>query len=168
MFDLIFIRFHVFYPLAHHSNIDELKDKNYHERLKALKIFSVERRRERFVILNMYKILKGIGPNPGIIFKMNERTGVRAVVPQIKSNTPTHIKNMRINSFGYLGPQLFNALPMELRNFEPANNTTNLTFAFKTQLDKYLEKIPDEPTVNGLSRQANSNSLLEQINYKFN
>ena len=55
---------------------------------------------------------------------------------------------------------------MYLRDFQPAQESTNITFAFKCQLDKYLALIPDQPTIYGLPRAANSNSLLDQTNYK--
>ena len=34
---------------------------------------------------------------------------------------------------------------------------------FKTNLDAYLSKVPDQPTVGGRARAAESNSLLHQI-----
>ena len=92
------------------KHVEGLKDKNYRERLRILKIYSIERRRERFILIMMFKILHGIAPNPGIQFTTNhsERTGVKAVIPQIKSNTKAYFKNIRIHSFGYVGPKLFN------------------------------------------------------------
>ena len=35
--------------------------------------------------------------------------------------------------------------------------------AFKKEFDTFLEKIPDQPTISGLGRSAESNSLLHQI-----
>ena len=37
----------------------------YPERLKALKIYSLQRRRERYIIMYMFKIKLGLVPNPG-------------------------------------------------------------------------------------------------------
>ena len=116
----------------------------------------------------MFKILKEIVPNPGIEFKTNERTGVWAIVPKLKKNQPTYIKKMKQNSFNFIATKLFNRLPKYLRSFEPSPDVNNITFAFKSQLDKFLEKIPDQPTVYGdrnMIRAANSNSLNEQVNY---
>ena len=56
---------------------------NYWERLKTLKIYSLERRRERFMILYMYKIVIELAPNPGFILDYNDRTK-RKVIPKIK------------------------------------------------------------------------------------
>ena len=114
----------------------------------------------------MFKILNNKAPNPGISFITNERTGIKAEVPQIKQSTKAYIKNMRMNSFGYLGPKLFNILPLHLRNFQESCTSTNITHAFKNQLDKFLATIPDEPTDYNLSRCGNSNSLIDQIYFK--
>ena len=66
-----------------------LKDLNYWERLEFLKLYSSERRRERFIIILMYKILNNLVPNPGIQWKENERTGIKAVIPERNSNELT-------------------------------------------------------------------------------
>jgi hypothetical protein len=40
-------------------------------RLKALKLYSLERRRERYTVLYMWKIIRGLVPNPGISTRWN-------------------------------------------------------------------------------------------------
>ena len=37
--------------------------------------------------------------------------------------------------------------------------------SFKKEIDKFLYKIPDQPTVYGLSRAAASNSIIDQVHY---
>ena len=143
-----------------------MSGKTYPERLIELKMLSIQRRRERFIIIYMFKILNNLVHNPGITFKSNERTGTHAIIPTMKTTEPNYKRKLRFNSFGYLGPKLFEILPKSLRSFEAPSNVTNLTLAFKTHLDKFLEKIPDQPTIPGLSRSANSNSLSDQIHYK--
>ena len=49
---------------------------SYEERLKDLKIYSLERRRERMQILYMYKIILGLLPNPGVEFQYCPRNKV--------------------------------------------------------------------------------------------
>jgi hypothetical protein len=56
------------------------------------------------------------------------------------------------------GAKFFNLLPAELRNTD--NNTVNI---FKKKLDIFLANIPDQPTIAGMGRYAESNSLLHQI-----
>ena len=69
---------------------------------------------------------------------------------------------MQENSFSYVGPQLYNSIPNMLRrkyeNIDPVGT-------FKSQLDNFLMYVPDEPTVQGRVRRANSNSLIHQIDY---
>ena len=62
------------------SRIGGLYTKNYWERLAHLKLMSLQRRRERYVILMMWKALKGEVPNCcNIQFAQTSRHGVRAV-----------------------------------------------------------------------------------------
>jgi hypothetical protein len=42
---------------------------DYWMQLKALKLYSLERRRERNTILYMWKIIRGLDPNPGITIR---------------------------------------------------------------------------------------------------
>ena len=143
--------------------IDGMKELNYWERLNTLKLYSMERRRERFVIIYTYKILINQVPNPGISFKSNKRTGIRAVVPQMTNNMTSLQKKLRVNSFVYSGSRLFNCLPMDLRNFTTESNSP--VNSFKNLLDQFLFTIPDQPTVSGLQRAADSNSIIDQVNY---
>ena len=61
--------------------IQSMNGLNYWERLKSLRLYSVQRRRERYVILYVFKILHGLVPNCGLLFQENSRTGLHAVVP---------------------------------------------------------------------------------------
>ena len=59
-------------------------------------------------------------------------------------STSAAVRRARAGSLAVKGAQLFNLLPDQLRNSDLAN-------------------IPDEPTVSGLVRRADTNSLLNQI-----
>ena len=136
---------------------------DYWEQLKDLKIFSLERRRERYMILYLYKIMIGLCPNPGLDrIPMNRRT---TVVPKRSRKTEERIKNARHDSFFSRAPQIFNTLPEHLRNVVlPAVPTKQHVLDYKIELDKYLWRIPDQPSPNpeGVLRQALSNSLIDQ------
>ena len=54
--------------------------------------------------------------------------------------------------------KIFNELPIDIRNIDSDNPDI-----FKMALDSFLENVPDQPTVPGLGRSAESNSLLHQI-----
>ena len=45
------------------SKLNGLQDLNYHERLRALNLYSLQRRRERFCIITIWKIANGFHPN---------------------------------------------------------------------------------------------------------
>ena len=72
--------------------------------------------------------------------------------------TPASLKNAREGSLSVKGVALFNTLPVSLRNSNHGD-----TAMFKNHLDIFLANIPDQPTVAGLVRGAQSNSLLHQI-----
>ena len=59
---------------------------------------------------------------------------------------------------GVKGARIFNLLPAEIRNID-ADNVDN----FKKSLDDFLCQVPDQPTIAGLGRAAETNSLLHQI-----
>ena len=59
---------------------------------------------------------------------------------------------------GVKGARLFNLLPADIRNID-----SDSVDSFKSALDKFLVDIPDQPTVPGLGRPAETNSLLHQI-----
>ena len=42
-------------------------DMDYWDRLKILKLYSLQRRRERYLIIYTWKVLNGVYPNPGIL-----------------------------------------------------------------------------------------------------
>ena len=140
---------------------------NYHERLSKLKMLSMERRRERFIVINVFKILHGLAPNPGIEFtNFDERRGVEAVIPKINKNHKAKLRNLKENFFTMEGAKLFNALPKEVRAYNP--DVQHKVHSFKNLLDKYLELIPDQPHVPDLqrTRAACSNSIVDQIPYR--
>ena len=118
--------------------IPEVRNLDYWQRLKVLKMYSQERRMERYRCIYIWKILEGISPNCGIEELNSERRGREAKVP--KSKGSGKFQSIREASFQINGPRLFNSLPKAVRN------TTKVGIdEFKLKLDKYLESIPDEP-----------------------
>ena len=134
---------------------------SYWDRLKDLKIYSLERRRERFLILYVYRVL--IGLMDFNWFEVYYDRGIR-VKPKYNSKAPLKVRRIRHKSFFYKGPQLYNLLPTELRQLENIDEPNQgHVDAFKKKLDEYLTRIPDQPNVPGLSRVAATNSLICQI-----
>ena len=71
---------------------------------------------------------------------------------------------MRHSSFFYKGAQLYNLLPVELRQLEEIEEAhQGHVNSFKGKLDKFVEMIPDEPNVGGGQRAAATNSLICQV-----
>ena len=134
---------------------------NYWDRLKDLGAYSLERRRERFFILYAYRVVIGL-----IRFHWFEAYVERGIKLRAKYNNRAtqFTKRRRFSSFFYKAPQLYNLLPVELRQEEHLINPHQINVnEFKVKLDKFLEKIPDQPTTPGLHRAATSNSLICQI-----
>ena len=86
---------------------------------------------------------------------LNSRTGRKAVPATVQQTAPTTLKKARSSSLAVKGAQLFNLLPLHLRNSEHGD-----ILMFKNHLDIFLGDIPDQPTVPGLVRGAETNSLL--------
>ena len=123
------------------AKAEDSQKRNYWERLKYLKLYSIQRRFERYSVIFVWKIYHGIVFNPGIQFKnYDSRTGLACVIPKYRSK-------LRWQSFIVNGPKLFNSLPKEIREF-PCDTLVPQDQAigkFKRRLDEYLTSIPDEP-----------------------
>ena len=132
------------------SKISSLSSLNYWQRLKKLRLMSLQRRRERYAIIYMYKILHKLVPNDiGITFHDNPRRGIKAEVPSIP-RFRSHLSSFDA-SFAVRGPALWNLLPKYV-------NTANSVATFKEKLDQFIMEYPDMPPVNGYT-PPNSNSL---------
>ncbi len=135
--------------------ISECKGLDYWDRLKFLNLMSVQRRRERYIIIHVWKILKGIAPND-LQLKSYEhiRLGTRCSVPPIPKKAPTYAKSLFDNSFAVIGPKLWNILPYSVTCAPSAES-------FKSRLTSHImSTYPDQPPVPGYS-SPNSNSLLD-------
>jgi len=131
----------------------------YWERLQHLKLQSLQRRRERYSIIHVWKILNGLCPNDiNMGFKEHQRNGTRVVIPTLDTKAPKAAMTLYDNSFAVRGGRLWNTLPKEV------NQMTEL-HSFKEKLGSFLNKIPDKPPVRGYST-SNRNSILDWVNQK--
>ena len=120
-----------------------MKDYNYWERLKKLGIMSLQRRRERNKIIFLWKIKNGVNPNSvSIIFKENKRLNSEKAVLGSLPKTRGRLLTIHYESFLINTAKLWNTLPGELTYVK------SLT-VFKSGLDKFSKKIPDEPPLSG-------------------
>ena len=143
------------------SRIYGLDQMNYWERLLHLKIYSLERRRERYIILYAFKIIAGLVPNPGITWHFSLRRGVLIDIPFISQKSSGFAQSLKFNSFFCKTARLFNCLPIDVRAL------TGSVDSIKYNLDKFLQKVPDEPRLVGYTQSARScsNSIYDQIMY---
>ena len=81
------------------DNFNGVNRPNYWERLSALKMYSLERRRERYAIIFVWKALQGPVPDPGFLPRTNPRTGTHLELPKIVTSAPAWLKKARRNSF---------------------------------------------------------------------
>ena len=92
-------------------------------------------------------------------FKSDGSRRGRMIIPnRVQNDSPAAVRKARENSLGVRGSRIFNLLPDSIRTL----NTQHID-RFKNNLDIFLENIPDQPTVTGLGRAAESNSLLHQL-----
>ena len=121
--------------------ISGMQNLSYHQRLNALRLYSLQRRRDRYIVIYMWKILDNLVPNliPKVQIYTSERRGRLCYTQHVPVG---HIGSICFNSFRWKASRLFNALPANIRN------TTNCeTSVFKKKVDSYLQTILDNPCV---------------------
>ena len=150
---------------------------NYWERLSELKIYSLQRRRERYCILYTWKVLHGLYPNPGIelnnifplIHEARPNSGIDITTINDRSAEITvghHLpEGSRLERYSILKRccSLYNSIPSNLRTLQNQNPDQGPSLShFKQSLDAWLQHIPDQPTIPGHIRLAQSNSIIHQ------
>ena len=137
------------------SRIDNMEHLNYYERLAKLKLYSLQRRRERFLIIHTWKTFKELAPNDlQLKFHIHSRLGIQADRLPLKAKSEK-VKTLRHNFFSHSGPRLFNLIPGQIKSAQTLQS-------FKNNLDKFLRKIPDYPPIPGYKR-VNTNSLVDWV-----
>ena len=115
------------------------------------------------MIIFLWKISQGMVCGYDVQFSSGGRKG-RTIVPSpIVKTAPSLVRKARERSLGVRGAAIFNLLPDNIRNI----NTDHVDY-FKNHLDVFLSAIPDQPTVTGLGRASESNSLLHQLPLFYN
>ena len=135
------------------KHIDGMHNLSYAERLKSLGIYSLQRRRDRYMAIYMWKILERKVPNfsPPIQCHISDRRGrlcSSGVVPTGHLGTLCH------NSFRNRAATLFNCLPKHIRNIVNCANP----IMFKRALDNRLCSIEDSHMVPNECNSLNSRS----------
>ena len=118
---------------------------NYWQRLNHFKIYSAERRIERYRVTYIWKSLNGFVPSLGLSWiNSGTKSGWHIKYPKV-IGPEGKLRSLHRNSMSWEGIRLFNSLPESLRYFSGSKD------AFKNLLDKYLEQIPDQPETESLT-----------------
>ena len=134
--------------------INGCQSMSYWQRLKELDLFSLQRRRERYILICMWRILHGAIPNPNIQFRPRSRLGIQAVTPSLVT-ARTASQSRYDTTFAVVAPKLWNALPSQLTTMESAAK-------FKNHLTIFLKNLDDMPPTSGYVR-THDNSLPEVL-----
>ena len=141
------------------SKVNGIGELGYWDRLQQLQLYSQERRRERYMIIFLWKISQGLVNGYDVTFTTDQGRRGRYIIPKTAAKSaPTSVKKARESSLAVKGALIFNLLPASIRSM----NTDHIE-TFKNNLDAFLSQVPDQPTVAGQQRAAESNSLLHQI-----
>ena len=133
------------------ARIKDHQHLHYYDRLASLNLMSLQRRRERYSILHIHKIIyHNVASDLNITTNHNSRRGLFINIPPIIKGTKANFQTLRDSFFTVSAPHLFNSLPKSIRDeerFEP----------FKSKLTTYLLRIPDHPPIAG---ESSRNSIL--------
>ena len=134
------------------SKIAGYSDLHYWDRLTALKLMSLQRRRERYCILHLHKVLHNtVTSDLGITTYYSERRGLLVNIPSILKGTKSKHQSLYDSSFTVLAPRLWNSLPKFIRGEDRFES-------FKSKLTSYMLSLPDQPPIAG---DPSGNSILQ-------
>jgi hypothetical protein len=136
------------------ARIHEVKHLGYWDRLKALNLMSLQRRRERYIIIHVFKIIHDLAPNDiNMQFQHTNRRGLCCRVPLLIKNCKAKHQSQYDDSFHVVGARLWNLLPRAIKQKDTLSS-------FKSALTKFIILPPDHPPVPGI---ASENSLLQLL-----
>ena len=122
--------------------IQGMKDLDYWQRLEALDLMSLQRRRQRYELIHVWKTYKGLVPNcVGMEFQIG-RLGVQAKTQKYPYWADTKRASQLYNSFSFRAPQLWNRLPREV-------NLSESLPGLKSNVGAFMNQFYDRPPVRG-------------------
>ena len=146
------------------SKINGMEELDYHERLKELDMYSLERRRDRYFIIYGWQQIEGVKEN--VLDLKTSWIGTSRRI--ISKRIPYQVEGKRLRRADttkvYNCParkveRIFNSIPASIRNLTGVTTDT-----FKLHLDKWLKTVPDLPRIGKYSRwvAAESNNVQHQ------
>ena len=138
------------------KHISGLRDLSYHERLQTLKLYSLQRRRERYCIILIRKIIENKFQNLSdpILCNFSDRRGRSCVISHVDTG---RLGTLAYNCFRWRAMRLFNSLPKAIRDI---NNCS--VCSFKQRLDYYFSSIPDLPCPPGFNNSLDGGDCLQR------
>ena len=138
------------------------RESNYWEHLTVFKLYSNQRRMERYKIIYIWKSLNGLVPSLGLEWAgdSNTRSGLCLKIPTLFGKYEQY-KTLQKRSLKVEGAKIVNSIPQDIRLF------TGKLDQFKSKLDAYLETLPDQPQTESLIPDAMtiyrvpSNSIID-------
>jgi ribonuclease P/MRP protein subunit RPP40 len=98
------------------AKIPEVQHLSYWDRLKSLNLMSLQRRRERYILIHVYKILHDLAPNDlQMQFYGTARRGTCCRVPPLVKNSKPKYQRQYDHSFRVIGAKLWNLLPKSVK-----------------------------------------------------
>ena len=134
------------------AKISGYKDLHYWDRLSGLHLMSLQRRRERYCLLHLHKVIYNeVANDLNIKTQYNDRRGLSVTIPPILKTTKAKYQTLYDNSFTVFAPRLWNTLPKSIRDVEKFET-------FKSKLTAYMLSLPDQPPITG---EPSGNSILQ-------
>ena len=88
---------------------------NYWQKLTQYKIYSQERRRERYMIVFLWRVSQGMVSGYNIQFSSKDgQRGRSALLHSLLLSSPASVRRAREYSLGVKGARLFNLIPAEI------------------------------------------------------
>ena len=125
------------------------------KRLEVLKLYSLQRRRERYGIIYVWKIIEGLVPNLSdpITCSFSDSRGRACVVCHSGAG---RLGTLKYNSFRSRSIRMFNSL---------RKNYSYAVVGFKSKLDSYLRNIVDLPCRPGFNNSLDDGDCLHGGHY---
>ena len=97
------------------GQVSGLEEFSHWDRLKEMKMHSIQKCIERYIVIYIWEITEGKVPNCCIGWTYNERRGCLCSIPPLTKSS-RKIQSLWDNSLQVIGSKLFNEMLKELRN----------------------------------------------------